>query len=117
MKRWLSNFMWLTLVILLLCAIFVWVRSYLVQDDITHVGMHKEINISSDRGSLWVATLWGPDWQLSGGQWQHSAGSPGKYLYGPETRLGFFHERGSGPGAGLGYRIICIPLWFVTSVL
>jgi hypothetical protein len=116
-KRLVSTFLLLTLVLLLLGLCFVWIRSYFRADAVSHESLHKELNIFSNRGIVLVAILWGPKWQLTPGTWHYNSAPPKEFRDDLTKSFGFGFEGGAGPSAGTGYRVICIPYWFITGLI
>ena len=116
MRFWLR---WAILTLPLAACLYLWGRSYLVDESVVREGNLNELVIVTQRGTVLIAFLRAKGWSLSGGHWTHTRRDypvvdPSESSESSEALshhfLGFGYEWSAGPG-GATASMIAVPMW------
>ena len=118
MRFWLR---WAVVTLPVVVCLFLWARSYLVQEDFYRQGFHNELSLGSSRGVFFVAFLRTGDWNITGGRWSYHTSIDLEDTYGyvgSNKYLGFgYLSRPFPAGGSTTFIFIQLPMWAIALLL
>jgi hypothetical protein len=116
MRFWLR---WAIVTLPVVMCLFLWARTYLVQEDFYRQGYHNELSLGASRGVLFVGFLRTGDWNITGGRWSYHRSDDSEDTYGyvrSNKFLGFGYLSQAFPAGGSA-TLIELPMWSIALLL